>query len=309
MPDTSISIVVPVYRSSRSLPELVGRLIHTLDPLGRPYELVLVDDCSPDDSWAVLERLRARHGARVKIASLARNRGQHNALLCGFSIANGDVVVTMDDDLQNPPEEVPRLISAIDEGFDLAIGSYETKQHARSRNASGQLIDRLILRMFSLPSDFSLTSFRAASGELVRKATEMTGVYPYVTCILLTNSARPTNVVVRHDARRYDDSNYTMRRSLSLAANLLFSYSTAPVRAVAALGAGAVVATTIIAIATLVIAIRGNTVPGWASTLLLLATSNAITLTCLTILAVYVGRVSRGLSGAHGRFTIREMHD
>jgi glycosyltransferase involved in cell wall biosynthesis len=307
MPDTSISIVVPVYRSSPSLPELVERLIHTLDPLGRPYELVLVDDCSPDDSWAVLERLRTRHGSRVKIASLTRNRGQHNALLCGFSIANGDV--TMDDDLQNPPEEVPRLISAIDEGFDLAIGSYETKQHARSRNAGGQLIDRLILRMFRLPSDFSLTSFRAASGALVRKATEMTGVYPYVTCMLLTNSARPTNVVVRHDARRYGNSNYTMRRSLSLATNLLFSYSTAPVRAVAALGASAVVATTIIAIATLVVAARGNTVPGWASTLLLLATSNAITLTCLTILAVYVGRVSRGLSGAQVRFTIREMHD
>ena len=309
MPGSSISVVVPVYRSSQSLPELIERLIRVLDPMDRPYELVLVDDCSPDASWAVLERQRDHHGPRLKIASLTRNQGQHNAVLCGFSIATGDVIVTMDDDLQNPPEELPRLVSAIDKGFDLSIASYEAKQHTRTRNTGGQLIDRLIRRMFALPSAFALTSFRAADGELVGKAQSMTGVYPYVTCMLLANSARPTNVSVRHDPRPYGTSSYTWNRSLSLAANLLFSYSTVPVRGVAALGVVGVLAAVTAGLITLIISLTQSTVPGWASTLLVVTTSNAITLTCLTILAVYVGRMSRSLSGAQQKFTIRELRD
>src|SRR4051794_37408130 len=117
MPQSSISIVVPVYRSAVTLPELVERLVHVLDDLDRPNEIVLVDDSSPDESWAVLRTLRDQYGSRLKIASLTRNLGQHNAVLCGLTIATGDVVVTMDDDLQNPPEEMPRLVEAIDEGF------------------------------------------------------------------------------------------------------------------------------------------------------------------------------------------------
>ena len=309
MPGSSISVVVPVYRSSRSLPELIDRLIRVLEPMNRPYELVLVDDCSPDDSWAVLERLRDRHGERLKIASLTRNQGQHNAVLCGFSLASGDVVVTMDDDLQNPPEELPGLVSAIDEGFDLSIASYESKQHTRARNTGGHLVDRIIRRMFDLPSDFALTSFRAAAEELVHKAQSMTGVYPYVTCMLLTYSSRPTNVAVRHDERPHGSSNYTLTKSLSLAANLLFSYSTAPVRGVALLGIVGVVAAVTAGLVTLIIALTSSTVPGWASTLVVVTSSNAITLTCLTILAVYVGRVNRSLSGAQQKFTIRELRD
>jgi polyisoprenyl-phosphate glycosyltransferase len=309
MPGSSISVVIPVYRSAESLPELIERLIGVLEPMDRPYELVLVDDHSPDESWAVLERERERHGPRLKIASLTRNQGQHNAVLCGFSIATGDVIVTMDDDLQNPPEELPRLISAIDDGFDLSIGSYEEKRHTRARNTGGQLIDRLIRRMFDLPSDFALTSFRAADGELVRKAQSMMGVYPYVTCMLLTHSARPTNVAVRHDPRRYGSSSYTWNRSLSLAANLLFSYSTAPVRGVAVLGVFGVLVALTAGLVTLIISLTSSTVPGWASTLLVVTSSNAITLTCLTILAVYVGRTNRSVSGAHQKFTIRELRD
>jgi glycosyltransferase involved in cell wall biosynthesis len=305
----SISIVVPVYRSSRSLPELVERLVQTLDPLDREYELVLVDDCSPDDSWAVLEQLRERYGTRLKIASLARNQGQHNAVLCGFSLATGAVVVTMDDDLQNPPEEVPRMVTAIDEGFDLAIGSYDSKRHSRVRNRSGQVIDRLIRRIFRLPRDFALTSFRAANGRIVRQAAEMSGVYPYVTCMLLTHSARPTNVAVRHDERKFGNSNYSLRRSLSLAANLLFSYSSAPVGAVAVVCGVAVGGALATAAAVAVVALAGSTVPGWASTLLAVAISNAVTLACLTVLAIYVGRMNRQLSGPRVSFTIRALHE
>jgi hypothetical protein len=304
-----ISVVIPVYKSSRSLPELVQRLTDVLGPTGREYELILIDDASPDDSWPVLERLRGEHGDHLKIATLARNHGQHDALLCGFSLATGEVVVTMDDDLQNPPEEVMRLVGAIDEGFDLAIGAYPTKQHGRARNRGGQLIDRLIRRMFRLPPEFSLTSFRAMEGRIAREAVAMTGVYPYVTCMLLSHSARPTNVAVRHDARKYGASNYTLRRSLSLAANLLFSYSTAPVGAVALVSGAAVIGALLVAVIVLALAVSKSTVPGWASVVLAMAVGNAITLGCLTILAIYVGKISRHLSGARVTPLIRSIHE
>jgi hypothetical protein len=183
------------------------------------------------------------------------------------------------------------------------------RQHTRTRNTSGRLIDRLIRRMFGLPPDFALTSFRAAEGALVAKAQSMSGVYPYVTCMLLAHSARPTNVAVRHDPRPYGSSTYSINRSLSLAANLLFSYSTAPARGVALLGVVGVVAAVMAGLVTLIIAVTSPTVPGWVSTLVVVTGSNAITLTCLTILAVYVGRMSRSQSEVQQRFTIRELRD
>ena len=305
----SISVVIPVYASSAGLEELVERIVATLAGQRRPFEIVLVDDCSPDDSWSKLEALRERYGSMLKIASLARNHGQHNALLCGFSLATGGVVVTMDDDLQHPPEAIPDLVAAIDAGFDLAIAEYDQKRHSRGRNHGGALIDRLIRRMFQLPAEFALTSFRAVDGDVVRRASAMSGGYPYVTCMLLTHSARPTNVAVHHDQRKHGTSNYSPRRSLALAMNLLFSYSGAPVHAVAILSAVSLVGTLTIAGTMLAIGLGGDTVPGWASTVLAIFAGNAITLTCLTVLAIYVGRISHMLSGTRQSFTIRAMRD
>src|SRR5437773_6102071 len=127
-PTEKSSVVIPVDRSRESLPILLERLERELRAIGRRYEVVLVDDCSPDDTWTVLKNLKEDR-PWLKIAHLLRNAGQHNAILCGFTIAEGEVVVTMDDDLQNPPEEVHKLIAAIDQGYDLAIAAYDTKRH------------------------------------------------------------------------------------------------------------------------------------------------------------------------------------
>ncbi|HEV7558543.1 MAG TPA: glycosyltransferase, partial [Kofleriaceae bacterium] len=129
--------MVPVYRSEQSLAALVTGLVDVLTAMERPFEIVLVDDCSPDNSWRELVRLREQFGKVVRPARLLTNSGQHNAILCGFSLVTGDVVVTMDDDLQNPPDQVPQLVAAIDQGYDLAIGAYERKMHDRVANAKG----------------------------------------------------------------------------------------------------------------------------------------------------------------------------
>jgi len=156
-----ISVVIPVFKSERSLPVLVPRLIAALKEMRRDFEIILVDDCSPDLTWQRLKQLRGEHGSALRLAKLLKNSGQHNAILCGLSLVTGEVVVTMDDDLQNPPEEVPKLVEAIDRGFDLAVGAYDSKKHSGPRNAGGRFIDWLQRRIFGLPRDFQLTSFRA----------------------------------------------------------------------------------------------------------------------------------------------------
>lgn len=306
----SISVVIPVFNAEPSLEELVARLNATLQPTGRSYEIVMVDDASTDGSWSVLCRLKEQHPDRLRVARLMRNQGQHNAVLCGLSLASGAVVVTMDDDLQNPPEEALKLIDAIDAGYDLAIASYDTKEHSWSRNRAGAGIDRLLRRLFNLPRDFQLTSFRAVDRLVVDHVVEMGGVYPYVTCMLLSHSSRYTNVSVDHHPRRHGTSNYSVKRGALLAANLVFSYSTLPVSAVAVIAGLALVLAVGGGVAAAAVALFTETgVPGWASTLVVISMLNAAVLLCLLIFAVYLSRLSHQLGRGSVGFSIRELRE
>src|SRR5258708_32034372 len=139
----SVSVVVPVYNSETSLPELVRRLRATLSDIGVEHEIILVDDYSRDRSWAAIEALA--QDPTVRGAALTRNYGQHNALLCGIRMATMDVVVTIDDDLQNPPEEIPNLLAALVPGFDVVYGVPRTPQHGLLRNVASRVI-KLVLK-------------------------------------------------------------------------------------------------------------------------------------------------------------------
>ena len=309
MPAT-VSIVVPVYRSEESLEALVTRILDVFEHRNDVPEIVLVDDLSPDGSWEVLKRLKLEHPGALKIARLLTNSGQHNAILCGFSIATGDIVVTMDDDLQNPPEEIPKLVAAVESGFDLAIGAYDSKKHGRARNAGGGLIDRIQRGIFHLPSDFQLTSFRAAKRIVVQHVCTMVGAFPYVTSMLLASASSYTNVPVRHDARPFGKSNYNVRRSLSLASNLIFSYSNYPVYAVAIACAGALLFSVIYGAFVLIRAsTQGTGIPGWASTVVILTFFNAVVLMCILIFAIYLARLSQQITRSRIQYAVREIHE
>jgi len=305
-----LSVVIPVYRAAASLEELIDRLLAMVGALSKTVEVILVDDCSPDNSWELLMRLKARHPNLLKIARLQKNSGQHNAILCGFSLAEGEIVVTMDDDLQNPPEEIPKLIEAIEQGYDLVIGAYEAKQHSAARNVSGGMVDRVIRRMFALPSDFQLTSFRAARRHVILSVRQMSGVFPYVTTMLFSHASRYANTVVRHDRRKHGESNYDLGRSLRLVANLILSYSTLPVLLVGFLCLGAFAFFLVFGSWVLVQAlIGGSSVQGWASTIIVLSFFNALTLLCLFIFALYLSRMNQQLTRSRVSFTIAELHD
>lgn len=305
-----ISVVIPVYNSSASVRLVIDGLVEILTPTGRPFEIILVDDCSPDDVWTVLRHAKEEHGSVVKIARLLKNGGQHNAILCGFSLVTGDVVVTMDDDLQNPPEEVLSLIASIDQGYDLAIGSYESKQHSRLRNAGGSFIDSLQRRIFGLPSDFQLTSFRAIRRIVVDHAVEMGGVFPYITCMVFSHASKYTNVPVRHEPRKFGQSNYNLKRSLRLSANLILSYSSYPLYFVAGLCFLAFLFSIVFGSSVLFQAIvQGISVPGWASTIVIVSFFNALILACLLIFGIYLSRFNQQLTRRRVNYTIEELHE
>ena len=306
-----VSVVIPVYCAVASLRELVARLEAVLEPMtaGR-WEVILVDDCSPDDTWLTLCQLKSENNPRLRIARLQRNSGQHNAILCGFSLVRGNVVVTMDDDLQNPPEEIPRLVSRIEQGYDLVIGAYEIKKHTMIRNFSGGIVDNLIRWMFSLPAGFQLTSFRAVRRDIVANVCQMGGVFPYVTTMLLTHASRCINEEVRHETRKHGTSNYDFRRSIRLAANLIISYSTLPVMLVGVLCLGAFVFSVLFGSWVLVDAMLSpRSVQGWASTIVIVSFFNALNLMCLFIFAVYLSRMNQQMTRSRVSFTISELHD
>jgi dolichol-phosphate mannosyltransferase/undecaprenyl-phosphate 4-deoxy-4-formamido-L-arabinose transferase len=304
-----LSVVIPVYRASAALQELIDRLRVVIDTQPGAAEIVLIDDCSPDDSWDKLVALKQQHPHLLKIARLMRNSGQHNAIICGFTLAEGDIVVTMDDDLQNPPEEIPKLVEAVQDGYDLVIGAYEAKQHSKARNASGGLVDRVIRGIYKLPSDFQLTSFRAVRRHVILNVRQMGGVFPYVTTMLFAHTSRYTNVLVRHEPRKHGSSNYNLSRSLLLGANLLLSYSSLPVTLVGFLCLGAFALSVGLGAWVLVRALtQGSAVPGWASTIVALAFFNAVTLLCMFIFALYLSRMNQQITRSKVSFTIAEFH-
>ena len=219
------SVVVPVYNGEQMLEELYERLSAVFDQtLRRPFELILVDDASKDGSWRVMEALRARD-RRVKIIQQARNFGQHCAVLCGFQYARGDFILTMDDDLQHPPEEVPKLIAAMDadDEVDVVIGSYVGRKHNVFRRTGTAVSAFFTARMLHTDPNIDFTSFRLLRRFVVEAILQTNTHLPSIGNLVAATSNRIINVPIRHGERAYGKSGYTFWR---LAKDLFYDITT-----------------------------------------------------------------------------------
>ncbi len=195
-----LSVVIPVYRSAGTLHALVQRLADVLGRLGKTYEVVLVDDGSPDQTWTVMEALHAADPQHVVAVQLMRNYGQHNAIMCGFRQSRGKYIITMDDDLQNPPEEIPKLVEAIERGdFDLVYGVYVSKQHGNWRNFGSSLIQAFYRFVFK--STVPVSAFRVLRRPLLESIFSYNLNFTFVDGLLAWNTRRIGQVVVEHCAR------------------------------------------------------------------------------------------------------------
>lgn len=285
------SVVVPVYNSEHTLEELYSRIRAVFDErIERDFELILVDDGSKDHSYEKMQELHKRDG-RVKIVQMAKNFGQHPALLCGFSYAKGDFIITMDDDLQHPPEEIPKLVSAMDErdDVDVIIAKYEGRQHNVIRRLGTWVSVYATSKMLKKPRDLEITSFRLIRKFVVDAIVKMNVHLPQIGNLLVQTSNRIINVPVQHDARKYGKSGYSFGR---LVKDLLYDITTNsafPLIVVRDLGIVSFVISMILGLYYLVrYFMFGVSVEGWTTLVLILLAYNGIVLLSIGIIGAYL---------------------
>lgn len=288
-----ISVVVPVYRSAPLLPALVERLKGALEAEGRSWELIMVDDASPDDSYAVMRRLRAGD-ARVRIVQLARNHGQQHATLCGLNYARGAEIVTIDDDLQNPPEEIAPLLAKLREGHEAVIGRIADKRHGWWRNAGSRAHQYFAEKIIGKPRGLYLSSFRALSRNAVDRLVRYKGAHPHISALLLKSvpPAAIANVQVAHAARAIGGSTYSLRKLVKTASFLLINHSYIPLRFMTGWGFLLSLLSLLFAVLVIVrVLFYGHAVQGWPSLAVLVAFLSGNILMALGIVGEYLGRL------------------
>lgn len=289
--EVDLSVVIPVYHSAATLPLLAQRLFRVLEETGKRYEVVFVEDGGSDDSWEVLRGLHQAHPEQIVAIQLMRNYGQQNALMCGFRNTRGRYVITMDDDLQNPPEEIPKLIAAIETtGLDLVYGAYASKRHGPLRNAGSKLINIFFRMVFRC--SVTVTSFRIIRRELLESIFPYTLNFTIIDGLLAWNTQRVASVPVVHDERRAGRSSYSLGKLLVLALNLFTNFSLLPLQLVSACGFLAAAGGLLLGLYYLVQYLLANiSVPGYASTMIVILVLGGIQLLSLGVMGEYLGRL------------------
>ena len=290
------SVVIPVYNSEAFVGRTVDEVVRTFREAGLRLELVLVNDGSPDDVWPVLEA-KAQEYDEVVALNLLHNYGQHTANLAGFRESRGDYVITMDDDLQNPPDQALVLIDKAMEGYDCVFAQFEQKQAAGYRRLGSKVIGMMNRNIFGLPDDLVVSNFRILRRDVVDRISASRTAHPYITGQALLYSSHRANVLVRHESRAEGQSNYSFGRILKLVLTILFSYSSWPLRALAMIGFGVAGIGFLIGAVYLVLGLLGQIrTPGWTSTIVLLSVFNGFTIGMLSMLGEYLVRTLNAVS-------------
>ena len=235
-PTGLVSIVVPVFNESANLAKLWERLRPVLEGLGRPWEAVFVDDGSRDDSLAILRQMAEREDGHVRVVELARNFGQHSAILAGFRQSRGEVVVTLDADLQNPPEEIPRLLAAIDDGNDVVGGWREERHDQAYRRFASRLHNRLTSMIVGVPMHDYGCMLRAYRRHIVDTVVDCDEKAAFVPALANTFAQRVAEIPVGHDERASGESKYNLFALVKLSLNLVTGFSLIPIQVLSLTG-------------------------------------------------------------------------
>ena len=287
-----VSFVIPCYRSALTIRAVADEIDSAMAELPEyEHEIILVNDCSPDNTFEVISELALQRG-HITAVDLARNFGQHAALMAGMRRSSGDIIVCLDDDGQTPACEVGRLLEKIEEGFDVVYASYDSKQHSGFRNFGSRVNALMTEIMLGKPRELSLTSYFAAKRFIVDEMLRYENCFPYVMGLVLRSTKNICNVPVTHRKREEGRSGYTMGKLLSLWMNGFTSFSIKPLRMATYLGAFTAFLGFVYAV---IIVIRhfteGMAPLGWSSTTALLLLLGGIILVVLGLIGEYVGRI------------------
>jgi len=302
--DIELSIVIPVYNSEDCLDNLVLALEKALKKIS--YECILVNDGSKDRSWACILRLAATRKNFIGI-NLRKNSGQDNALMAGLNCINGKYTVIMDDDLQHNPQDIPRLLSKVKEGFDICYANFETKKQAWWKNFGSWLNGKAAEILINKPANIYLSPYKIIDSNVVREVVRYTGPFPYVDGLLFQYTSNITQIDAEHKKRFAGKSNYDIVRSIRVFKRLLVNFSTIPLRISSICGIFFALASIILALHFIFDRYICGKIdpPGWTSIVVLILFIGGMIMMSLGIMGEYLGRIYLNIN-AYPQYSIRD---
>lgn len=303
-----ISFVIPCYNSSKTIESVVNEIVTTVNQRDDEYEIILVNDCSTDDVWNVIKKLR-KDNRRIKGICFAKNFGQHSALMAGYNKASGDIVVSLDDDGQTPADEVYSLIDKLNEGYDVVYASYDHKQHSSARNLGTKLNNMMCEKLLGKPKGLTITSYFVAKRFVIDEIKKYSNSYAYVPGLVLRTTNSIASVPVNHRAREEGKSGYSFTKLIALCMNGFTAFSVKPLRISTFIGMMTAVIGFIYCIFILVNKIINPKVPiGWTSTIGVMLLIGGMILFVLGMIGEYLGRAYISLNNSP-QYVIKEETD
>lgn len=302
-----VSFVIPCYRSENMIGKVVEEIIKAMSNMKEySYEIVLVNDCSPDNTYEAIKKL-AKTYPFVKGINLARNFGQHSALMAGFRHVTGDVIVCMDDDGQTPADEVGKLLRKMEEGYDVVYAKYEHKQHSTFRNMGSKVNEMMTRFMLGKPKELYISSYFAARRFVIEDVVRYENSFPYVIGLVLRATKHITNVVVNHRDREEGVSGYTLKKLLGLWFNGFTAFSVKPLRIATLMGAVSAFGGFAYGFYTIIKKLILPEVPvGFSAIMCAIVIFGGMIMLMLGLIGEYIGRIYISLNSAP-QYVIREM--
>lgn len=301
-----ISFVIPCYRSEHMIGKVIEEIRTTMAEMPKyTFEVILVNDCSPDNTFESIKKLAAQY-AFVKGISLARNFGQHAALMAGFRHVTGDIVVCLDDDGQTPADEVGKLLEKMEEGYDVVYAKYEHKQHSAFRNLGSKVNEIMTRFMLGKPKELYISSYFAAKRFVIEDVIRYENSFPYVIGLVLRATKHITNVVVQHRDREEGTSGYTIKKLLGLWFNGFTAFSVKPLRVATVIGGASAACGFLYGVYTIIKKLVVPDVPiGFSAIMSALVIFGGMIMLMLGLIGEYIGRIYISLNSAP-QYVIRE---
>ena len=286
-----ISFVIPVFRSAESLTELFERIAAVARDNSWEFEVIFVEDCGCDNSWTVIQGLAAQN-TNIRGFQMSRNYGQHNALLCGIREAKGGIIVTLDDDLQHPPEELPKLVSKLSDEFDVVYGPPEQEQHGILRDLASQITKLALEGAMGATNAQQVSALRAFKTRLRDAFSDYRSPTVSIDVLLTWGTTKFSVVRVRHEPRKHGTSGYTPRKLIAHAINMMTGFSTLPLQLASLMGfVLSIFGLSILAYVLVSWLLKGSAVPGFAFLASIIAVFSGAQLLALGIIGEYLARI------------------
>lgn len=290
-----ISIVSPVYRAENIIPELVRRIDLAVSKITDNYEIILVEDCGPDNSWQIIEQV-AKNNPRIKGYQLSRNFGQHYAITCGLDNANGNWIVVLDCDLQDQPEEIIKLYSKAIEGYDVVLAQRVERKDSLGKQMISKLFYRTLGYLTGSSMDGSIANFGIYNKKSIDAVKTLRESIRYFPTMIKWVGFKQASISIEHSERAEGDSSYNFKRLFNLALDIVLAYSDKPIRLIIKFGLGVSIISFVIAIMLLINYMSGNvTVQGYTSLMLSIWFFSGLILVMLGVVGLYVGKTFEGV--------------